>query len=289
MVSAETSIKPNARHVPQSTVDQKPLIRWAGGKRSLADRLSRFLPTTYARYYEPMIGGGALFFAVNPKRAVLADINPELMNFYKILKNHPSELHTVFRRFRANKKSYYVVRAQKLTSSIRRAARLLYLIRLSWNGLYRVNRQGYFNVPYSYRRPKQLLTVERLLSASKVLKGARLVCGDFEISTADIEPEDFVYFDPPYPKGAASGNGFARYSATGFTLEDHRRLARYASKLADRGAHVMITEACRKEILNLYSRSFHQILVRNRSLIAGDSTARRDAYEAVLTSYRVNI
>lgn len=235
-----------------------------------------------------MLGSGAFFFSLVPERAVLADINRELINFYRVLKTQPDSLHAAICRFIPDKEVYYSVRAWYPTDLIDQAAMFFYLIRLSWNGLYRVNRQGRFNVPYGGRRPKQLLLLERARAASQALKNARLVCGDFQKTMVGIKPGDLVYFDPPYPKGASNGNGFSRYSAMGFTLEDHKRLADYTAQLADQGVHVLITEAARKEILKLYSDAFYVTLVRNPSLVAADSEFRRSVYEAILTSYRIN-
>lgn len=272
---------------PKNHLCCPPPIRWAGGKRSLASRLQQFLPTKYQSYYEPMLGSGALFFSAVPERAFLADINDELINFYRILKSQPRSLYARLQGFNPSEATYYSLRAVSPLTSVGRAARFFCLIRLSWNGLYRVNRQGRFNVPFGGRTPTRLLTLERTLAASRALQDARLRRGDFQRTTVTIEAGDFIYFDPPYPKGASKGNGFARYSATGFTLADHKRLARYAAQLADRGVHVLITEGARKEILQLFSEAFYITFVRNPSLIAADTEFRRDAYEAILTSYRV--
>lgn len=264
-----------------------PIIRWAGGKRSLVPRLRQFMPNSFHSYYEPMLGSGALFFSVLPRRPHLADINCELMNFYEVLGRQPLALYSRLSALRSSKVLYCSFRKHNPSHPLDRAVRFFYLIRLSWNGLYRVNKNGRFNVPFGGRRPKRLLTLQEALAASRALKGARLMCGDFRRTTAGIRPGGFVYFDPPYPKGSVDRDGFARYSATGFTLDDHKQLANYASRLADRGVHVLVTEAARKEILQLYSGAFHVTLIRTPSLIAAASEHRRDAYEAVLTSYSV--
>lgn len=236
-----------------------------------------------------MLGSGALFFSLAPRRAFLADINCELINFYRVLRSRVYRLHAALQPLLANKQTYYGLRASNPGSSLDRAARFFYLVRLSWNGLYRVNKRGCYNVPYGGRRPNELLPLQRAVAASRVLRNARLACGDFEITTSGIKRGDLVYFDPPYPKGAFENDGFSRYSATCFTLDDHNRLARHAADLADRGVHVLVTEAARKEILRFYSKAFRITLVRNPSLIAASSESRRDAYEAILTSYRVEV
>lgn len=232
-----------------------------------------------------MLGSGALFFSIRPKVAILGDINPELINFFHVLRSQPSALITRVSAMKPTKAHYYLARASRPPSRLARAARFCFLIRLAWNGLYRVNLGGQFNVPFGGRKPKSLLNPTIALEASRILRSASLVCGDFEASTASAKTGDFVYFDPPYPKGAVDGNGFARYHETRFTIEDHRRLACHASALADRGVNVLITEAARKEVLGFYSSSFRTRLVRTRSLIAADSRRRGSVYEAVLTSY----
>lgn len=273
------------RNLPRKMSGLTPVIRWAGGKRALMRRILELLPDKFNAYHEPMLGGGALFFSIVPQQAYLSDINPELMNFYQILRTRPLELYASLVRVRPNKQTYYWMRSWRPTSKIQRAARFFYLVRLSWNGVFRVNRLGQFNVPYGGRQPKQLTSASKLLQASSALQHARLTFGDFESTTASVAAGDLVYFDPPYPRGTTNGNGFSRYSTAGFDLEDHRRLARHAAVLAERGALVLITEAARKEILRYYPRSFKINLVCRNSLIAASKTSRRKAYEAILTSY----
>lgn len=262
-----------------------PLIRWAGGKRSIVHRLREFLPPTFGTYFEPMVGSGALFFALRPESAVLADVSPELINFYKVIKNRPSQFYRAIKPLKASKARYYHLRATSPSSSLSRAVRFFYLIRLSWNGLYRVNRKGEFNVPFGGRRPRELINLSAILRGSRALQKVRLLCRDFKTTTALAKPGDFVYFDPPYPKGALSDNGFARYHKTGFTFKDHVCLSHHAKELARRGVHVLITEAATRQICSLYEKDFHIWFVESRSLIASSSEYRRAVSEAVITSY----
>jgi DNA adenine methylase len=248
-------------------------------------RLTDYLPHDFGDYYEPMLGSGALFFFHKPAVAHLSDINPELMNFYRVLQNSPGPLQALLSSYSVDKNSYYAMRGSTPRSILERAARFYYLIRLSWNGLYRVNRSGDFNVPFGGRTPKDLFPLETAWRTSRLLRDAHLSCGDFEKTCLAAKPGDLVYFDPPYPKGACNGNGFSRYDATGFTLDDHSRLARLAGVLADRGVQVLITETSRRNVLRMYPRGFVVRLIRNHSLIAADSNRRRQVYEAVLTSY----
>jgi DNA adenine methylase len=264
---------------------KKPLIRWAGGKRSIVPALLSFLPQKYGSYFEPMVGGGALFFAISPNKAVLADINPELLNFYSVIKHKPHQFRQAIEELRALKTTYKSFRNSSPSCSLERAVRFFYLIRLSWNGIYRVNRRGEFNVPFGRRRPKTLVTREAIVATSKALRGARLLCGDFEKTTTDVRTDDLVYLDPPYPKGAETKNGFDRYHETRFNLQEHKRLATYAEKLADKGAHVLITEAGSEELVAFYDKRFKVHFVKSNSLIAADSDFRGKVYEAIITSY----
>jgi len=272
------SVKPTGSSLP---------LRWAGGKRLIVPRLLEFLPGSFRTYYEPMLGSGALFFHLQASQAVLGDINAELIDFFRVLKRCPYKLLGAIDELRPSKASYYEVRAAIPSSAMSRAARFYFLVRLSWNGLYRVNKRGLFNVPFGGRTPSILLPRETALAASRSLRTATLLYGDFEQTTASAKEGDLVYFDPPYPKGASWSNGFNRYHETRFTLEDHKRLARHACVLADRGVYVLITEAARRELIRLYPNSFDITYLRTRSLIAAESARRGTVYECVLTSYRM--
>jgi len=266
----------------------QPIIRWAGGKRLIVPTLQSLLPQKYGCYFEPMLGGGALFFASRPNHAVLADINPELINFYSVIKRTPHQFWQTVEGLRALKKTYKSFRKSAPSSSLERAIRFFYLIRLSWNGIYRVNRQGKFNVPFGRRRPKTLITRKAIFAASAALRGVHLLCGDFKETTANVKADDFVYLDPPYPKGAESNNGFDRYHETRFTLEQHKKLATHAEKLADRGAYVLVTESASEELIAFYNKRFKVNLIESRSLIAADSESRGFVSEAIITSYEVS-
>ena len=262
---------------------RKPLIRWAGGKRVIVPKLFRFVPKNFGTYYEPLIGSGALFFALNPRRAVVADVNPELINFYTVVKDNPHEFFRAVQKLTASKRTYYRIRATTPSSALLRAVRFFYLIRLSWNALYRVNRAGQFNVPFGGRTPRQLVGLSEILEASTSLKRARLLCNDFEKVSPRAKDGDFVYFDPPYPKGASDNNGFARYHATQFDFDDHKRMFCLTSDLVQKGVKVLITEAATKKILDLYQQDFYITIIRSRSLIAAKGEHRGDVSEAIIT------
>ena len=269
----------------QQSTHNKPLIRWAGGKRLISQKLLTLIPRKFGTYFEPMIGSGALFFALRPKEAMLGDINSELINFYQVIKTAPEDFHRQTSRLRASKKTFYRLRTSNPLSPLSRAVRFFYLIRLSWNGLYRVNKQGKFNVPFGERRPQELVGLAEIRAASHALRHAQFMSGDFQTSTTLAKSGDFVFFDPPYPKGAIANNGFARYHETGFTLEDHAHLSRHARTLSEKGVYVLITEAATHRILDLYRHDFRIKLFKSYSLIAANKKWRRRVYEAVITNY----
>jgi len=243
------------------------------------------VPEEFGNYFEPLIGAGALFFRLGPDAGVIADANDELINFYRVLREDTEALCAALKQLKASKEEYYKRRAERPRSPLTRAIRFYYLNRLCWNGLYRVNLQGEFNVPFGGRLPKTMCKTENLRRASRILKNVKILHGDFEETTTGAQQGDFVYLDPPYPKGAANRNSFSHYNRTRFTYKDHERLAKTAKTLAERGVYVMITESAHPEILDLYGSGFFKNTVESKSLIAGRSKYRRKVHEAIITSY----
>ena len=263
----------------------RPVLRWAGGKRRLVPRLVKLLPARSGNYFEPMAGSAALFFYIAPRRAVVADTNPELMNFYRVLRNSPLPLTRRLAALHASRTLYYKMRERKPRSRLGRAVRFAYLNRLCWNGLHRVNREGDFNVPIGDRRPEKLWSSTDLLQAAKLLRNAKLLRADFESTMRRLKRGDFVFLDPPYPRGAREGSWFNRYCRDLFSLDDHRRLGKLATKLDKRGVLLMILVASEPEILRYYPRYFRRTELRSKSLISGKTSSRRTIGEVVLTNY----
>ncbi len=264
----------------------KPILRWAGGKSNLVPQLIEFLPTRWERYVEPMVGGGALFFCLAPKESILADINDELINFYQILKDHQGKLVQALLRLKASLKQYYQLRAQKPADDMERAVRFAYLNRLCWNGLYRVNRRSEFNVPIGDRLPGRLWHQRDLDLAAQALQNARLMSGDFQETLKHVRKDDFVFLDPPYPRGSREALGFNRYSPGQFSLGDHKRLAEWVEKLTKLGAKVILTLADSSKILSQYPKSLERHVITSNSLISCSGTGRRKVREIVMRNYR---
>ena len=235
------------------------------------------------RYFEPFLGGGSFFFSLGPAQAVLGDVNPELIGAYQAIKDDVEGVISVLKRYPHTKEFYYRLRQQKPRLGPTRAARMIYLNRTCWNGLYRVNRKGQFNVPFGRYEKPTICDEDRLRAATRALRNVRLVCGDFEDSLKGARRGDLVYLDPPYVIGP-TGNGFLKYNSRLFAWADQKRLARVARKLADRGVNVLVSNADTPEIVSLYQGFRHYRAVRN-SLMAASTESRRSVEEAILSSY----
>lgn len=264
-----------------------PCLRWAGGKRRHIQFIHKLLPSKYETYYEPMVGGASVFLNFQPPRAVLGDNNPELINFYNVLRNSPDDLISYLKKLTASEEQYYEFRRWSPNDPLERAIRFAYLNRLSWNGLYRVNMRGEFNVPFGKRYPETLWDFVNLEKVSLALESALLFTGDFEQCIANVNPGDFIFFDPPYPRGALNGLGFNRYSSKFFSYEDHKRLANVATKLANLGTLILITESAHPDIVNLFKDNFNVSYIESKSLIASQSSKRRQVKEVLIHNYRV--
>jgi DNA adenine methylase len=257
----------------------QPLIKWPGGKRTLAPTILKLVPDAFETYYEPFFGGGAIFFALQPARAVLSDANTELINAYIQVRDAPESLASVLGLYKNSESNYYKIRATSPRTPIRKAARLLYLTRLSFNGIHRVNLRGEFNVPYGYKDHLSPIDKNQLWAASIALRDAELLSGDFEVTTRNADSGDVVYFDPPYTVAHAN-NGFIKYNERIFSWHDQQRLAEHARTLAKRGCRVVVSNADHPSIHKLY-KGFHCHVVKRPSVIAASSQHRRQITECV--------
>jgi DNA adenine methylase len=237
------------------------------------------MPAEVGRYYEPFVGGGALFFALQPPAATLSDKNPDLIACYKTLRNHPVEVATYLRAWPHDSATYYKIRSQRPTTPSEQAARFIYLTTLAFNGIYRVNRRGEFNVPFSGRAYPWLSDTATLRRYSRALRGVRLECADFAEVLVKAEPGDFVYLDPPYTV-AHSANGFLKYNARLFSWADQVRLHDQALSLGRRGCRVVVSSAHHDSVVTLF-REFDVVDVERHSTIAASSEARRPIKECV--------
>ncbi len=245
-------------------VKARPWCKMAGGKTKLLPELLRRMPKKFGTYYEPFVGGGALFFELRAtfgtkRRYVLGDTNQNLVIAYREIRDRPHDLIRRLRGMKNNEKFFYAVRAIDLEAlhdatpgrDSARAARLIYLNKTCFNGLHRVNRAGKFNVPFGYYANPPICDEQNLLACSRALKKVALFNQTFDATAADASKGDFVYFDPPYLPLSSTSN-FTAYDSAGFGWSHHIALHDTARALKKRGVHVMISNSANKRIIELY-------------------------------------
>lgn len=255
-----------------------PFLKWAGGKSSLIKQLLPHVPQNLSNYYEPFLGGGALFFATYERchdfKAQLSDVNPELINLYKIIKDEPADLIELVSTFQeeyyqtpSRSEYYYGKRESRPRNRVESAARLLFLNRTCYNGLYRVNSRGMFNVPFGRYANPRILDEENILAASKALRetNSEIRCSDYRSAISDCENGDFVYLDPPYqPKSKTSS--FTGYTPGGFSEQDQEELAEEFKKLVDRGCTLLMSNSETPLTASLYAQYCHRSVTVNRPI-----------------------
>lgn len=259
----------------------KPLLKWPGGKSRLISQIQKHVPMPYNRYYEPFCGGAALFFANEVHRAVLNDVNPELISCYRIVAAQPDQVIRELRSLQNTEEAYLRIRSERPIEPAKCAARLIYLCRLSFNGIYRVNQQGGFNVPYSGRTDYQVCDERLIRSASSLLRNVELRCVDFVDAVTDAQEGDFVYLDPPY--AVSTKNGFIQYNHSLFSWQDQMRVAQIAETLRIRGCHILVSNADHEPLNALYPH-FRRIQLKRHSAIAGKGDKRKHITEALFVS-----
>lgn len=271
----------------------QPFTKWTGGKRQLLGELRSYMPETYGRYFEPFVGGGALFFDLAPEQAVINDFNEELINAYRQIKNNPAELiNLLIKHKENNSKDYYLAlrsadrdgRISRMTG-VERAARILYMLRVDFNGLYRVNSKNQFNVPYGrYKNPK-IVDVDLLYQISEYLNenDIEILQTDFAEAVKDAQTGDFVYFDPPYiPLNETSS--FTSYTHEGFSYEEQVRLRDTFKELTERGVYAMLSNSSSPLVEELY-KDFNIYFVEAQRTNGAKSSSRGKISEIIVTNY----
>lgn len=260
-----------------------PFLKWAGGKRWLSKDLKELIGDTPGRYFEPFAGGAAVFFALRPEQAFLSDSNAELINAYSAVKFDWRRLHLLLQDHQAkhSKEHYYSVRGSVPRGRYERAARFIYLNRTCWNGLYRVNQRGEFNVPKG-TKTAVLLETDDFHSISVALKNAELRTADFEEQIQKAKDGDTIFADPPYTV-KHKFNGFVKYNEHIFAWKDQVRLANALIDAKRRGVRVFSTNADHESIRGLYAQHFRITEVSRFSSIAGNGTARGQYPELIIS------
>ena len=270
-----------------------PFVKWAGGKRQLLDRISERMPQTYNNYYEPFIGGGAVLFELQPENAVINDINASLINAYRVIASNPQEFIAFVQRLDSEmgedgKEYYYSLREHyndklmKEEFDVELAALFVFINKHCFNGLYRVNGKGLFNVPYNNSK-KESISVDSIMEVSEYLKKVTIMLGDFEAACRDAREGDFVFFDSPY--APLNPTSFESYTKEGFDVESHERLARLFDELTRRGCYCMLTNHNTDFINQLYGNKGYRIDVVDVKRMINSDASKRNGEEVIICNY----
>jgi len=255
--------------------NQKPFLKWAGGKTQIIQEILGFAPNKFNKFIEPFIGGGAVYFSLNHKKSIISDLNEELIITYKQVKENVHEVINVLERYKNTEEYFYKVRSLNINNltEYERAARLIYLNKTCFNGLFRVNKKGEFNVPYGKKKSTSFLNRENLISASQYLQKTEIFHSDYkEILRKYAKKGDFIFLDPPYqPIGKFSD--FKRYTKEFFYENDQIELATIFRDLTNKGCYVILTNSNHPFILDLY-KGFHVETIETKRLISSNPKTR---------------
>ncbi|MFW0112428.1 DNA adenine methylase [Rothia sp. CCM 9416] len=272
-----------------SSTPLAPIVKWVGGKRQLLPEISKRLPNDLGTYFEPFVGGGAVLLATQPETAVVSDLNYELVNLYRVARDNPTGLLELARSYPNEPDFYYELRgldrdevAFWALTPLQRAARMWFLNRTGFNGMYRVNSQGYQNVPFGrYKNPS--FDEANLFAVSEYLQGVEILHSDYKDAVFSAVAGDFVYFDPPYDPVSPTAT-FTAYSSDGFTRESQRELMELCVSLDERGVRFMLSNSNTDFIRDLYS-GFNVHIVEARRAINSVGSKRGAVEEVLVTNY----
>lgn len=272
----------------------QPFVKWAGGKRQLLPEISKRLPKSFNDYYEPFIGGGACLLEFAPNKATIGDINQVLVSSYKTIRENVEELMKILDEFSLEhnealekKEFYYKMREQyneRIIASdygIKTVALFIYLNKTCFNGLYRVNSKGLFNVPFNNKKVLNAYDRENLLEISRYLESVQIINGDFEETCKNVKKGDFVFFDSPY--APLKPESFESYTKEGFAVEEHERLARLFKELTERGAYCMLTNH-NTDLINELYKDYKIEVVQVKRMINRNAD-NRTGEEVIITNY----
>jgi len=267
----------------------RPFLKWPGGKRQLLRELVRHMPKKYGRFFEPFVGGGALFFSVKPEYGYISDINPELINVYEVVQNNVEELIESLKKHKNTEKYFYQLRDADRTeeyrywSKVEKASRLIYLNKTCFNGLYRMNSDGHFNVPYGFYKNPNIVDEHNLIACSVLLKKTEIALASFEAVEKKARKGDFVYFDPPYvPLNKTSS--FTKYYKDDFDLDAQFGLRELCDRLTNKGVSFMLSNSYTETVKELY-KNYHVKVVRANRAINCKADGRGKINELIITNY----
>lgn len=262
-----------------------PFLKWPGGKRWFLAKHSSLLPDNYKRYIEPFLGSGCVFFHICPERALLGDINKDLIACYLALREDPYAVEEILEchEFNHCKEYYYAVRASRPRSLAAKAANFIYLNRTCFNGIYRVNLNGTFNVPKG-TKDSVIFDDDDFYAIASALRGAKIRPIDFEKLIDEARTDDFVFADPPYIT-SHSNNGFVKYNEKLFSWKDQVRLAKVLTRARDRGVKIVLTNANHDSVRNLYKDAGFTLTTTSRfTSISADADGRQQFEELIVTA-----
>lgn len=281
-----------------SNINVAPFVKWAGGKRQLLSQIKERMPRNYNNYYEPFVGGGAVVFELLPVNALINDINKALINAYKQICNAPEEFLKTVNRFdkelieqrtdTLGKEYYYSLREHyndklmKAEYDVELAALFVFINKHCFNGLYRVNGKGLFNVPYNNSR-RTSVDENVIMEVSKYLQNVTILDGDFETACKNAKRGDFVFIDSPY--APLNPTSFESYTKEGFDIESHRRLAKYYDELTARGCFCMLTNHNTELINELYGNKGYKIDVVSVKRMINSDASNRVGEEVIICNY----
>lgn len=275
------------------SVSPKPFVKWAGGKSQLLKQFNEYFPARFNNYIEPFVGGGAVFFHLfnagrldKRLKAILIDANEELINTFNVIRNNSRTLINILKNndYIPKKEIFLTIRKEIPIDPIERAARIIYLNKTCYNGLYRVNRNNEFNAPFGYYKNPTICDAPNLRAVSNALKYAKIIEGDFSICLKYAKKEDFIYFDPPY-QPISSTSSFTNYTKYSFSFDEQQKLASVFRILADAGCYVMLSNSDNSEIRKLYKK-YNISNVKARRQINCKANGRGAIGELVITNYR---
>lgn len=261
----------------------RPFVKWAGGKRQLLDRILPYVPEQFGAYHEPFVGGGALFFSLQPRTATLSDSNERLIRTYRGIRDNVERVSSLLRSYPHEKDFFLELRSLDIDASeddAEVAAWFIYLNKTGFNGLYRVNRRNIFNVPFGNYKNPNICDEDGLRACSSALKRVRLEIGGFEEVIGRAKPGDFVYFDPPYVP-LSSSSDFTSYTSQGFDMASQIRLRDIARELKSRKVHVLLSNSSADLVRELYA-DFEQIEVSATRLINSKVEGRGKVTELLI-------
>lgn len=266
-----------------------PIVKWVGGKRQLMFELLKIMPKSYNRYFEPFVGGGALFFELQPENAYISDMNEELINLYSVVRDNVYELIEDLGKHEVSKEYFLEIRNIDRTeqyaklSNIERASRFIYLNRTCFNGMYRVNSKGEFNVPFGHYKNPRIIDENNLLNCSKLLNKTEIKCADFSEILTKVQKDDFVYFDPPYvPLNETSS--FTSYTKDGFDIDMQFKLRDICDELDSMGVKFMLSNSDTKLVNELYANYEIKKVFASRQINA-NADGRGKITEALVRNY----